>query len=97
MKERIFITVNHLDNYGGSRNFRINDRLTLKKDTDNPYDDEAVAVYDRDSIKCGYVANSVYTVARGSQSAGRIYEKINDGDECIIRFITEDALISELL
>ena len=97
MKESIFITVNHLDNYGGSRRFRVNDKLTLKKDTDNPYDDEAVAVYDRHDTRCAYVANSVCSVARGSRSAGRVYDLINDGRECLVRFILEDALICELL
>ncbi|MBR0462666.1 MAG: hypothetical protein IJJ00_08150 [Erysipelotrichaceae bacterium] len=96
-KDRIYITINHLDNYGGTKGFRVNDELFLKKDTDNPFDDEAVAVYNRHNVKCGYVANSVYSVARGTRSAGRIYDRIKDSQECIVRFITEDSLISELL
>ena len=63
---------------------------------DNIYDDEAIVAFNENDIKCGYVANSVYSVLRGTQSAGRIYEKIKDDHECIIRFIGEDFLISEL-
>ena len=95
--DKIYVTINHLDNYGGAKTFRVNDELMLMRDTDNPFDDEAIAVYNRHNIKCGYVANSVYSVARGTCSAGRVYERINDGTGCIIRFITEDSLIAELL
>ncbi len=91
-----FITVNHLEEYGGLARLRVSDHLILKKDLKNSYDDEAIAVYTESCRRCGYVANSVCTVVRGTSSAGRIYDKIEDGDECIIRFISNDALICEL-
>ena len=96
MKEKAFVTINHLDLYGGHIKFKVGDKLYLNKDLDNIYDDEAIIATNDLDIKCGYVANSVYSVIRGSQSAGRIYEKIKDNNECIVRFIGEEFLIAEL-
>lgn len=92
--EEIYITINHLDEFNGLSNIKVGDTLTLIKDLDNPYDDEAIAVYDKDNIKVGYVANSVCTVARGTYSAGRVHELIKDDTKCIVKFIVEDRLIS---
>ena len=94
----LFITVNHINDYGGVTRFRVGDELLLKKDLNNPYDDEAIAVYSLPKeIKCGFVANSVCSVARGTCSAGRLYEKIGLDSRCVIRFITEDLLICEIM
>lgn len=94
--DSIYITVNHLDDFNSTYMFRPGDILTLKKDPNNCYDDEAIAAYDKHGCKCGYVANSVSTVARGTYSAGRVYDRIPDEEKCIIRFITEECLIGEI-
>ena len=94
--DHIFITINHLDDFNGLSNIKVGDSLTLIKDLDNPYDDEAIAVYDKDNTKVGYVANSTDTVARGTYSAGRIYDKINNQTKCDVSFIIQDCLISHL-
>ena len=94
--DKIYITVNHLDDFNTTYMFRIGDILTLKKDHDNCYDDEAIIAYNKHKAKCGYVANSVYSVSRGTYSAGRIYDKIPEEYNCIVRFICEDHLIAEL-
>lgn len=93
----LYITVNHLDEYGGAQSFRIDDELILKKDLDNPFDDEAIAVFNNHNIRCGYVANSVYSVARGTKSAGFIYNLIKHNHKCIVRFIIEECLICEII
>lgn len=93
-EKQIYITINHLDEYNGLSNIKVGDTLTLKKDLDNPYDDEAIAVYNLDDTKVGYVANSVCTVARGTYSAGRVHELVEGDTKCIVRFIVEDSLIS---
>ena len=93
---KIYITVNHLDDFNTTYMFRIGDILTLKKDHDNCYDDEAIAAYSKHKTKCGYVANSVGSVCRGTYSAGRVYDKIPEECSCIVRFISEDHLIAEL-
>ena len=94
--EEIYITINHLDEFNGLSNIKVGDTLTLIKDLDNPYDDEAIAVFDKDNIKVGYVANSVDTVARGTHSAGRVYENIHSQDTCVVNYITQDNIIASL-
>ena len=95
--DSIYITVNHLDDFNSTYMFRSGDILTLKKDPDNYYDDEAIVAYDKQRCKCGYVANSVSTVARGTYSAGRVYDKIPDEIDCEICFITEGLLIGRII
>lgn len=95
MQTEVFITVNHLDDFGGYTNFRVGDELELEKDEDNPYDDEAIIAY-KDGVKCGYVANSVCSVARGTSSAGRVNELVKKNTTCIVRFITEGIIIAQL-
>lgn len=95
-KER-FITINHLDAFGGYEQYRVGETLTLIKDLDNPYDDEAILVKNQKGKICGYVANSVSTVARGTHSAGRIYDQIDNSVDCKILFITEDIIIAKVL
>ena len=65
--------------------------------SDNIYDDEAIMVYGPHDVKCGYVANSVCSVARGTLSAGRLYDRISDSASCQISFILDDCIIAQLL
>lgn len=98
MKNEVFITINHISDFGGIHYYRVGDELTLRKDLDNPYDDEAIQVYNDQDVKCGYVANSSYSVARGTMSSGRIYDSLKDNTKCVIRFIVKesDAIIAQL-
>lgn len=95
-KDSIYITINHLDDFNSTYMFKPGDILSLKKEPDNCYDDEAIVVYTKHGCKCGYVANSVGSVCRGTYSAGRVYDKIPEECCCIVRFISEDHLIAEL-
>ena len=63
--------------------------------TYNYYDDEAIGVYNNAGKKVGYVANSTPTVARGTHSAGFIYQLFDDETKIVIRFVTEEAAIAE--
>ena len=83
----IYITINHLDDFECTTFLKPGDKLILKKDKENIYDDEAIIVYKENKTKVGYVANSVHSVARGTYSAGRLYDRIGDETECIVRFI----------
>ena len=94
MKENIYVTIHHTDEYGGTVHYRVGDTLILKKDHDNCYDDEAIVVYNKHNCKCGYVANSVATVARGTLSAGRLYDRIDETSECRICFILDERIIA---
>ena len=85
--ESIYITINHLDDFMPVMNLKVGDTLTLKKEPDNIYDDEAIAVYTKENFKCGYVANSIYSVARGTFSAGRIFDLIDDSEQSTVKFM----------
>jgi hypothetical protein len=91
-----FITINHLDLFDSTEFIRPGDRITLKKELNNPYDDEAIVVKSVSGIKIGYVANSVCTVARGTYSAGRIYDQIDEEAEGKICFVLEEAAIASI-
>ena len=94
--EEVYLTINNLDECAGYTRFRIGEELILRKDHDNPYVDEAITVYTIKNYKCGYVANSVHSVARGTYSAGRLYDIIKEETMCTVKFITEDLLIARL-
>lgn len=90
MDDNKYITINHLDDYMSANSLRVGMKLILKKDHDNPYDDEAIAVYTENGSKVGYVANSVQSVCRGTLSAGRVYDLLDEEAECIVRIIAVD-------
>ena len=92
----IYITINHLDEFMATMTLRVGDVLTLKKDPDNIYDDEAILVYDKNNCKVGYVANSVSSVARGTYSAGRIYDIFDVEQRSTVCFITDDEAIARV-
>ena len=94
-REEIYVTINHLKMFKGETYLHTGDELLIRKDRDNPYDDEALAVYDeKRELRIGYVANSVATVARGTYSAGRLYDRMEDECCCRICFMIEDTLIA---
>ncbi|MCR5230474.1 MAG: HIRAN domain-containing protein [Solobacterium sp.] len=97
MNKQLYITLSHLNEFMGIEYFRPGMEVILKKDPGNLYDDEAIEVYGKDGPKYGYVANSVGTVARGTHSAGYIYEIIGDSAKCVIRFVTQEEAIAEIL
>ena len=93
----MFITINHIEDYCAVLNCLPNMTLTLKKDYENPYDDEAIAAY-KNGSKVGYVANSVSTVCRGTYSAGRLYDRFDKEIDCMVRFVSTEYgfLIAEI-
>jgi hypothetical protein len=93
-ENKIYITIGHIEEFVSYDRVNVNDELKLKKDRDNRYDDEAIAVYDMRDSKVGYVANSVHSVARGTYSAGRLYEKMGDEAVCRVMFKTEEMAIA---
>ena len=92
----IFISIVGLNHYYGSQIFSIDQILKLKKDYENKYDDEAIQVELENVGKVGYVANSPYTVARGTRSAGRIYDTFEEILYCKVTFILKDTVIAEI-
>ena len=69
--------------------------LTLVKEPDNNYDAEAIAVK-LDDEKIGYVANSTNTVVKGTMSAGRVYDKINDHQQVEVILIDKNNILAKI-
>ncbi|MFO7612475.1 MAG: hypothetical protein R6W99_08360 [Clostridia bacterium] len=96
--EKGYITIVGADRYFGTGIFKVGQELLLRKDYDNRFDEEAVeAVLESVDGIVGYVANSCHTVARGTRSAGRIYDKFEDRCRCKVSFILNGNVIAELI
>lgn len=92
-----FITIVGVEYYFGSDIFRVDQKLWLEKDKDNEKDEEAIKVVTESKATLGYVANSVYTKAKGTKSAGRIYDSFEDMKQICVRFVVGNKIIAELL
>ena len=92
MVER-YVSIVGINHYYGAEIFKVGQKLLLKKDFENKYDDEAILAELESIGKVGYVANSYQTVAKGTRSAGRIYDTFDT--ECVgqVEFIVKDTII----
>lgn len=93
----MYVTITGSEYYMGIESYKIGQLLLLKKDEENRYDDEAIKVETPSGALCGFVANSVDTVARGTHSSGYIYSLINDSKQCEVKFILNNSVIAKIL
>lgn len=104
MKEKIYITLITRD-----ENVAVGEYFALKKEEGNAYDDEAILAVPVDCEEedandscdviydCNlYVANSVNTVARGTWSAGRLYDKLMKNMIAEVKFVVRGVAICEV-
>ena len=100
--DKIYFTITGTRHYFGHEFFETGMKVRLVKEPDNENDREAIRVEMPGLGKCGYVANSAYTVEGESWSAGRIYDKIGEKAEsevlyklprCVICSLSEESLI----
>ena len=96
MKENDFITITNIKEYIEMGMIKIGEVLHLKKEPENAYDMEAILVEDKNEIPIGHVANSVNSVAKGTHSAGYIYQSFKDSILCTVKFIYHDMIIAQL-
>lgn len=85
--EEMYFTIAGCSHYYGTQFMEKGMKVKLEKEPDNPYDKEAIMVKIKGLGKCGYVANSPYTVQGESMSAGRLYDKIGDKAKGRIVFV----------
>ena len=71
-----YVTITGFKNYQGLFPFGIGKLIRCKKEPDNIYDREAIVCAIPLVGTVGYIANSTGTVAGGTMSAGRIYDKV---------------------
>ena len=103
MSEKVYVTI-----MTRGAGVRVGEKYALGKDLENEYDDEAIMVVpaggdEDDKCECVveyeeamYVANSVRTVARGTWSAGRLYDKLTEKSSVEILFVIGNAAIGEV-
>jgi len=96
-KDETFLTVVGAKLYLGMQIFKKGSEFYLVKELDNEYDDEAICVKTKDAIQVGYIANSIHTVAKGTKSAGRIYDAIKDHQKVVVRFVVDSKVIVEVV
>ncbi len=92
MKE-MFITVTGFRNYSGPAPFRIGRLVRCAKEPDNAYDKEAIRCTMPMLGTVGYVANSWSTVAGGTMSAGRVYDRVGKRFYARVLFTTTSKII----
>ena len=85
--EEMYFTIAGCSHYYGTQFMEKGMKVKLEKEPDNSYDKEAIMVKIKGLGKCGYVANSPYTVQGESMSAGRLYDKIGDKAKGKIVFV----------
>ena len=93
----MFVTITGIHHYYGDKPFEIGRVVRLVKEPDNKHDDDAIRVELPFIETVGYVANSTNTVYRGTYSAGRIYDKIEDAAFAEVAFITHSSVIAAVL
>ncbi|HHX22960.1 MAG: DNA-binding protein [Tepidanaerobacteraceae bacterium] len=93
----IYVAIVGLNNYFGSKIFKPGQILRLVKDIENDYDGEAIMTLLDPIGKVGYVANSTHTVPLGCWSAGRLYDTFETVTYAVVRFITKEIVIAEII
>ena len=93
-----YVTIVGVDMCFGKEIFKVGQLLTLKKDYENRYNDEAIeAINDSVGGRVGFVVNSCNTVAGGTKSAGRIYDTFEDQCSTRVAFVVKNQVIAELI
>lgn len=95
MKE-ISLTITGMRHYYGSRIIHVGDILRCKKEPENEYDAEAIQVLLPVYGKIGYIANSPYTVAKGTLSAGRTYDQVKKKFYVRVLYICTNQIICKV-
>ncbi len=92
-----FVTIAGFSSFYGLIPFEEGQIVFLRKEPENLHDAEAVSVHLPYIGTVGYLANSPRSVVRGTMSAGRLYDTINDEAVARVMFIAESHIICELL
>ena len=90
---RIYFTITGTNHHYGQEFFEPKMSVRLVKEPDNEVDAEAIKVELEGLGYVGYVANSPYTVAGESYSAGRLYDKIGDTAEGTVLYVLPKGVL----
>ena len=95
--EKQYVTITGFHHYYGPKPFAIGQIIRCEKEPRNPYDSEAIRCCLPAIGTVGYIANSCSTRANGTQSASRIYDRV---DRCFyvkVLFTTSSKVICRVL
>ena len=90
---KIYFTIAGTNHFFGNDFLKPDMKVRLTKEPDNDYDKEAIKVELDGLGTIGYVANSPYTVAGESYSAGRLYDKIGDTAEGTVMYVLNSGVL----
>ena len=90
---RIYFTITGTNHHYGQEFFEPKMSVRLVKEPDNEVDTEAIKVELEGLGHVGYVANSPYTVAGESYSAGRLYDKIGEQTQGEILYVLNQGVL----
>ncbi len=96
MKKR-YITITGMKHYYGLNPFAIGKKIKCIKETNNPYDSEAIRAVVKGLGTVGYAANTPYTKATGTVGAGGIGDKVKKKFKVKVLFITSSKVICEVV
>ena len=94
---KIYFTIAGTKHYYGQDYFEPKMEVKLVKEPDNEVDKEAIKVEMDGLGLVGYVANSPYTVQGESMSEGRLYDKIGDTAQGIVKYVLPQGILCELI
>ena len=92
-----FVTITGIQYHYDAKDLKTGEILVLRKEPYNKHDEEAIAVYTMDNEQVGYVAKACSTQAKGTYSAGRIYDKFEETVNVQIMFILHNSAIAKVL
>lgn len=93
MQSDILVTVVGMNHYFGTQPFDKGNKVYLVKEPGNTYDSNAIMVICDGYGKCGYVANSEYTVKSGTVPASILNVVFNDVWTAKVLFVEENFSI----
>ena len=94
--DKKYVTVTGTKYYYDTKPFKVGSIIMCKKDYDNEYDDEAIRAYLPFIGTVGYIANSTHTVAKGTSSAGKIYDSVDNVFAVRVLFVVYNTVICEI-
>ena len=95
--EKIYVTITGMNHRFGSGFVEAHMlgkmKITLEKEPENEYDNEAIMAKLPPLGKIGYVANNSFSVVGDCYSAGRLYDKIGDTATATVEYKVGNGLI----
>ena len=96
MKE-LYVTITGFRHYYGQTPFQVGRKIKCVKEPENPHDMEAIRATMKHIGTVGYIANSPYTTAIGTKSAGAIGHKVKKKFTVEVMFITGAHIICRVV